>query len=100
MGRMTGKACKVDANQAEIVECLRAIPGVSVRSLAAVGDGMADIIVGRYARNWLFEIKDPDKLQSERKLTDKQQKFFNEWLGQVQKVETVQEIILTITGMG
>ncbi len=100
MGRMTGKACKVDANQAEIVECLRAIPGVSVRSCADMGDGFPDIIVGRCAYNWLFEIKDPDKISSERELTDKQQKFFNEWLGQVQKVETVQEIIKTITGMG
>ena len=99
MGRMTGKACKVDANQADIVECLRAIPGVSVRSCADMGDGFPDIIVGRYAHNWLFEIKDPDKDQSARELTDKQQKFFHSWTGQVQKVETVQEIIKTITGM-
>ncbi len=95
MGRMTGKACKVDANQAEIVECLRAIPGCEVYSCAAIGDGFPDIIVGRYGRNWLFELKMPGK-----KLTDDQQTFFKMWTGQVQKVETVQEIILTITGMG
>ncbi len=96
---MTGKACKVDANQADIIECLRAIPGCGVRSCAEMGDGFADIIVGRYGRNWLFEIKDPDKIPSKRKLTDDQQKFHDSWPGQVQKVETVQEIIKTITGM-
>ena len=95
MGRMTGKACKVDANQAEIVECLRAIPGCAVESMASMGAGWPDIAVGYHNRNWFFEIKMPGK-----KLTDDQQKFFRRWTGQVQKVETVQEIILTITGMG
>ena len=93
--RMTGKACKVDANQAEIVECLRGIPGCEVRSMATVGDGWPDLAVGYCGRNWFFECKMPGK-----KLTDDQQKFFNSWTGQVQKVETVQEIIKTITGMG
>ncbi len=95
MGRMTGKACKVDANQAGIIECLRAIPGCEVRSMAAVGDGWPDFAVGYCGRNWFFECKMPGK-----KLTDDQQKFFHSWTGQVQKVETVQEIIKTITGMG
>ena len=95
MGRMTGKACKVDANQAEIVECLRGIPGCEVESMAQMGAGFPDIAVGYCGRNWFFEIKMPGK-----KLTDDQQKFFRRWTGQVQKVETVQEIIKTITGMG
>ena len=97
---MTGKASRVDANQKDIVDCLRNIPGVSVRSLAAVGDGMPDLLVGRCGKNWLFEIKDPSRIPSERKLTADQQKFFNNWPGQCQKVETIQEIIKTITGMG
>ena len=95
MGRMTGKACKVDANQAEIVECLRGITGCEVESMAAIGGGFPDIIVSMNGRNWLFEIKMPGK-----KLTDDQDKFFRRWTGQVQKVETVHEIIKTITGMG
>ena len=98
--RNTGKASGVDSNQADIVDCLRKIPGCSVRSLATVGDGMPDIIVGRTGRNWLFEIKDPSRIPSEHKLTEYQQKFFDNWTGQRQKVETVQEIIKTITGMG
>ncbi len=98
MARKSGNrswASRVDANQAEIVECLRAIPGCEVRSMAAMGAGFPDIAVGFHNRNWFFEIKMPGK-----KLNDDQQKFFKAWTGQVQKVETVQEIILTITGMG
>ena len=98
MARKAGNrawASRVDANQAEIVECLQGIPGCEVRSMAAIGAGFPDIAVGYCARNYFFEIKMPGK-----KLNDDQQKFFHTWPGQVQKIETVQEIIKTITGMG
>ena len=91
---------RVDENQREIIETLNAIKGCKVLDLSEVGEGCPDISVGYCARNWLFEIKNPDKPPCDRKLTPAQQKFFNTWPGQVQKVETVQEIIKTITGMG
>lgn len=47
---------KVDANQPEIVEALRAA-GASVQILSGVGHGCPDVIVGLKGRNYLFEIK-------------------------------------------
>jgi hypothetical protein len=81
----------VDANQAEIVKALRKIPGVRVRSLAAVGDGVPDLLVGYRGRNWLLECKDPSKPPSKRKLTEDQDEFFAVWTGQVAKIETIDD---------
>lgn len=45
-----------DANQAEIVRALRAV-GCSVFSLAGVGGGCPDLLVGRGGATWLLEVK-------------------------------------------
>ena len=87
------RAARVDDNQAEIVAALREIPGVTVKSLAAVGDGMPDILCGYRGKTFLFEIKCPDKPNRDRQLTKKQAKFHKEWTGQVHVVETVRDII-------
>lgn len=87
---------KVDANQRKIVERLRKL-GFSVRSLASVGKGMGDILVGGISNgkksNWLFEIKDPDQKKSNRKLTPDEQLFFDKWRGQVDIVETIEDVL-------
>ncbi len=49
-------ARKVDANQAEIVEALRAV-GCSVLDLHHVGHGCPDILVGHCGEDYLIEIK-------------------------------------------
>lgn len=68
---MIRRAAKVDRNQAEIVAALRAI-GAKVTSLAAVGNGVPDLLV-LYRRVWhLLEIKDGSKPPSARKLTPDQ----------------------------
>ena len=90
---------RVDQNQREVIEALRGIKGCDVLDLSDVGGGCPDFAVGYMARNWFFELKNPDKPLCDRQLTPAQQKFFHSWPGQVQKVETVQEIIKTITGM-
>ena len=51
------RAAKVDANQAEIVQALRQI-GAVVQSLAAVGNGCPDLLVGYRNRLFLLELKD------------------------------------------
>lgn len=71
--------------------------GASVLSLAAVGDGCPDLVIGynhpRYGRiNLLSEIKDGDKPPSERKLTDDQARFHREWRGQACVVESVEQL--------
>ena len=90
------RAARVDDNQAEIVAALRQIPGVTVKSLAAVGDGFPDICVGYRTVNHFFEIKDPSKPLSDRQLTPKQKKFHKEWKGKVHIAETVMDIVNVI----
>jgi hypothetical protein len=89
---------RVDQNQAEIVEALRAIPGVKVAVTSAVGSGFGDIIVGYRGFNFMFEIKDPTKPKADQELTPDQKKFHSEWTGQVQKVFSLKEIITAMTG--
>ena len=55
-----------------------------------------DILVGSRGKNYAFEIKDPDKVPSKRKLTEGEQEFFDTWKGQVDKVETIGDIIKII----
>jgi len=87
---------RTDANQSEIVGFLRAIPGVSVVSLADVGGGMPDLLIGHRGNNFLFELKDPDKPPSKRKLTKAQRDFHALWQGHVEVAETFGEILLAI----
>lgn len=90
-------ASKVDRNQAEIVQALEAI-GCSVESLAAVGKGCPDLLVGYHRRNFLFEIKDPAGPPSKRRLRPSQVEWHGDWRGQVAKVETVKEAIEIVLG--
>ena len=96
---MSGKRTvirRADANQSEVMGDLRKYPGISVRSLHTLGDGIPDLIVGFRGSNYLFELKDPEKPPSKRKLTEDEIKFFDSWNGQVEKVETVKDILEAI----
>jgi Holliday junction resolvase len=73
-------AARIDANQPEIVDMLRAT-GVSVAVTSALGDGFPDLVCAYANKNYLFEVKDPEKPPSKRKLTPDQQRFFNNWKG-------------------
>jgi Holliday junction resolvase len=69
------RAAKVDANHGQVVEALKAA-GASVQSLAAIGKGCPDLLVG-YKGMWLlFEVKDGTRSPSRRKLTPDQ----DEWI--------------------
>lgn len=50
------RSARVDKNQELIVEGLRQI-GASVQSLATVGKGVPDLLVGYRGKNWLLEVK-------------------------------------------
>lgn len=90
------RAAKVDRNQAEIVEALRAI-GCSVQSLAAVGVGCPDLLVGYRGVNWLIEVKDGDKPPSARKLTHDQEIWHFAWRGQKAVVTSADDAIKIVT---
>ena len=71
---------KVDANNDQIVSALRSA-GAFVFSLASVGGGCPDLLVGFRGQTLLLEVKDGRRPPSQRKLTDDQLKFQREWLG-------------------
>jgi len=83
---------KIDANQTSIVLALRAA-GCAVQSLATIGNGCPDILVGRCGVNYLIEIKDGNKTPSQRKLTSDEEKWHLYWkqFGQVDTAESVEQ---------
>lgn len=74
------RAAKIDANQPAIVKALRAA-GATVQSLAAVGDGVPDLLVGINGRTALIEIKDGAQVPSAQRLTPGQLEWHGAWLG-------------------
>jgi len=87
---------KIDVNQPEIVKALRKI-GCSVKSLASVGHGCPDILVGYRKLNFLIEIKDGDKPPSQQKLTPDEQEFHDGWNGQIEVANSVQQSLDIVT---
>lgn len=79
-GGVVRRAAKTDANQAEIVKALRAA-GATVQSLAAVGQGVPDLLVGIRGQTLLMEVKDGKKPPSERRLTPDQMEWHGAWRG-------------------
>ena len=69
----------MDDNQESIVKALRAI-GATVR-VVTQGNGLPDLLVGFRGVTVLMEVKDGKKPPSARKLTEAEQKFFDEWRG-------------------
>ena len=72
-------ANRIDANQNKIVDALRKA-GAVVRIISQ-GDGIPDLLVGYKGFTILMEVKDGDKVPSARKLTEAEQKFFDDWRG-------------------
>ena len=85
-------AARTDANQAQLVDELRALPGVSVQHLHTAGKGCPDLLIGHCGRNWLLEIKNPSKPPSARLLSPAQCTWHINWTGQAAVVTTMDEI--------
>lgn len=86
------RAARTDANQAAIIEALRAI-GASVRDTSAVGNGFPDLVAGFRGRTWLLECKDGNKPPSARKLTPDQIEFKSTWRGHWAVVNSPEEAL-------
>lgn len=74
------RAAKIDANHTQVVSALEAA-GASVQSLAALGKGVPDLLVGFRNVTILMEIKDGSKSASRQKLTEDQLKWHGSWKG-------------------
>jgi len=59
-------------------------------------NGVPDLLAGINGHNYLFEIKDPDKSPSKRKLTEDEEKWHSAWKGQVHIIHTAEEAIQII----
>ena len=88
-------AKKVDDNQKLITQQLRKI-GCAVAITSMIGKGFPDLLIGFRNKNFLFELKDGNKTASRKKLTAMEQKFFDTWAGQVNVVESFDEILKII----
>lgn len=74
------RAAKIDRNQPEIVSALRKV-GATVVTLAAVGKGVPDLLVGFRQSTYLLEVKDGQKPPSDRQLTPDQIDWHVAWTG-------------------
>ena len=74
------RAAKIDANHEAVVLALRSA-GATVQSLAGVGKGVPDLLVGYKGQTLLFEIKNGFKPPSKRLLTEDQLKWHGSWKG-------------------
>ena len=91
----TGHTGKTDANHREIVAALLQA-GCSVQTLASVGCGCPDLLVGHGNINFLLEVKDGSKPPSDRQLNDAEKKFIRAWRGQVRVVHSVDEALKAV----
>ena len=87
---------RIDANHVEIVKALRKI-GCDVISLAAVGSGGPDLLVGIAGRNYLIEVKNGKKPRSGQKLTPEQIKFHRNWCGQKTVINNINDAVRVVT---
>lgn len=82
---------RVDANQAEIVRCLR-WAGATVQLLHTIGKGCPDALIGYQGKNYLAEIKSGGCTR----LTDDEREWHESWRGQVAIVRTVADAMRLI----
>lgn len=98
------RAAKVDANQPRIVEALRDA-GCSVQTLHGVGDGVPDLLVGRWMPEWggvnfLLEVKADAKAKKRKGSTaEAQEKWRREWRGPTVAVVTSVDEALSAVGI-
>jgi hypothetical protein len=89
------KRARTDSNHAKLIKQCRQI-GMTVHSTHNVHDGFPDIVAGYKGVNYLFEIKDPDKPKSARKLTDDEIAWHTTWGGSVNVIETIDDVLQII----
>ena len=81
-----------DDNEGDILKALEAI-GCSVFRL----DVPCDLLCGYRGRTYILEVKNPDQPKSARKKTKAQDKFFAEWNGQIDIVESAEQAIRIVS---
>ena len=70
--------------------------GCTVQSLAALGHGAPDLLIGFRTQNYLVEVKDGSKPPSRQRLTHDEQVWHAAWAGQIAVVATIDEALAVI----
>ena len=86
------RRARVDANHSEIVNALERC-GCSVQSLASIGRGCVDLLVGAHGRNFLIEVK-----AEKGKVTPDQIEWAAGWKGQMAIVRSAEDAIAVVRG--
>lgn len=86
----------VDGNHGKIVAALREV-GATVQSLAELGDGTPDLLVGFRRVTYLLEVKNPEQDANKRRLSAQEAEWHTIWRGlPVRVVETPYEALRAI----
>lgn len=85
------RAAKVDANQPEIVKAFRDL-GWYVLIISQLKN-CCDIIVSKNGRTIAVEIKDGAKPKSQQKLSEGEEEFRVEWMGEYSIVTCINDVI-------
>lgn len=87
------RARKIDANQKDIVNELRA-RGYSVAITSSLGKGFPDLVIAK-GKTVLVELKDGKKPPSQRKLTPDEKEFIDRWKGEIIVANSIEDILTT-----
>jgi len=90
---MSFRARKVDDNQRAVVKALEA-HGCRVQSLASVGNGCPDLVVGYRGRLYLLEVKNRDGRGLG--LTEAEAAWHQRWAGMVAVVDGIDQALLAV----
>ena len=95
--RTMKRAAKIDINQPEIVAAFRKV-GFSVCVTSSQGKGFPDIVIGyesatKGRQTALIEIKNGLLPPSKRRLTEDEQRFHDNWKGEIFIIESVDQAL-------
>lgn len=85
-----GHSGRVDSNHKDVVEAFRAA-GCSVLSLASIGSGAPDLVVGTDGFNVLVEVKAQKGQRNEA-----QRKFDHDWNGWIEVIRSTEEAVALV----
>lgn len=89
---------KIDDNHRAIVDALRKA-GATVQSLATIGKGCPDIVVGFRGKNMLMEIKNENRPLAKQKLSPDEQAWHDMWCGSVAIVKNPSDALKALEFM-
>jgi len=86
---------RIDNNHEEIRSALRQ-GGATVQSIAGIGFGCPDLLVGFRGKNLLLECKDGTLKPSQQRLTELERRWHATWRGQVITVYGVEDALRAV----